>query len=453
MFVAKGFGLPWAFSLLSLTLLVCSGGSAAAEDSVLKAYVNKEDPSYKWEIVETQEVEGVTVHQVLLTSQTWMDITWRHHLSIIVPKESKETGHALLFVSGGGIGDDGMPRMKKDRDGELRAIGQIAVQTGAPVAVLRQVPNQPLYGGKVEDELIAYTYNEFLKSGNKDWPLLLPMANSAVKAMDAVQEILKEKSGPAVEKFVISGASKRGWTTWLTAATGDTRVAAIAPMVIDTLNFAKQMPYQVETWGHYSEQIEDYTRLGIQDKMSTEEGATLNSIVDPYSYLDAYQMPKLLFMGTNDPYWTVDAVKFYYDDLPGVKGIHYVANAGHGLKEDQAVKNLAAFFATVASGKKHPVVEWETSVADGNLVLKASANVDATEGRIWTAEQADRDFRDAEWTNKSIDEGTARGVTVKLPLPKEGYKAVYLEAFFPSPTGGSCSKCTRILLMDSKGLL
>ena len=47
--------------------------------------------------------------------------------------------------------------------------------------------------------------------------------------LDAVQAFARQEFNHKIEKFVVSGASKRGWTTWLTGAV-DARVRAIAPM-------------------------------------------------------------------------------------------------------------------------------------------------------------------------------------------------------------------------------
>src|SRR5690606_9764978 len=127
------------------------------------------------------------------------------------------------------------------------------------------------YGGRYEDELISMTLHRYKQDNDYEWPLLFPMVKSAVNAMDAVQEFSAGRLATPIAEFIVSGFSKRGWTTWLTAAV-DERVAAIAPMVIDILNMPVSLQYQIETWGDYSVQIQDYVRLGIPQSATTTDG-------------------------------------------------------------------------------------------------------------------------------------------------------------------------------------
>src|SRR5207237_4443124 len=91
------------------------------------------------------------------------------------------------------------------------------------------VPNQ--------DDWIASSYIKFMDTGTPEWLPRLPMVKSAVRAMDAVTEFLASEPGgkTPIKNFVVSGGSKRGWTTWLTGAV-DPRVIAIIPIVIDVFN-------------------------------------------------------------------------------------------------------------------------------------------------------------------------------------------------------------------------
>ena len=74
------------------------------------------------------------------------------------------------------------------------------------------------------------------------------MVKASVRAMDCVAEFLatselEELQGFTAAYWAVSGASKRGWTTWLVGAVDPTRVVAIAPIVLDALNFIQAITY------------------------------------------------------------------------------------------------------------------------------------------------------------------------------------------------------------------
>ncbi|MDP8244388.1 MAG: PhoPQ-activated protein PqaA family protein [Candidatus Hinthialibacter antarcticus] len=448
------YTVGWKLSLCVGILMIGFCVQAAEKASgALDAYVEKEDGKFAWEIHETAKLDGVTVYDLTLTSQQWREYLWKHQLTLFVPDKMLSGKTALLFVTGGSI-KNGVVNRSSLTGGDAERFSQLAMACGAPAAVLKQTPNQPLFGDMHEDEIISHTFDQYLKSNDPEWPLLLPMVKSAVKAMDALTELSKKEMKEPIEKFVISGGSKRGWTTWLTGAydsTHEKRVAAIAPMVIDVLNMKPQMDYQLVAWDEYSVQIQDYTEKGIQQKMSTDEGADLLAIVDPYYYRDRLTMPKLIFIGCNDPYWPVDAIKFYWDDLKGEKYIHYVPNAGHDLGGgEQAIRALAGFFAETAHGKKHPKVEWKLTTGDGKAGLTVSSEAPAQAIRVWFATSSDRDFRNNLWQSQKM-KADSYTTTIPIPYPKKGYLAAYGEVEFQSEASGEYTKTTRMFVFDANG--
>ena len=81
--------------------------------------------------------------------------------------------------------------------------------------------------------------------------------------------------------------------SWLSAAV-DPRVMGIIPLVYDNLNLQAQLDNHLASWGEYSPMIHDYTDLDIPSYLSSEQGADLARIVDPYTYIDRMHMPKLI---------------------------------------------------------------------------------------------------------------------------------------------------------------
>jgi hypothetical protein len=99
-------------------------------------------------------------------------------------------------------------------------------------------------------------------------------------------------------------------------------------MVIDMLNMKKQIEWAELCYGRQSEEISDYTDLNLHLKLDEPRIVELRGAVDPYSYRTRYTLPKLLLLGTNDPYWTVDSLRHYWDDLPEPKLVFQTPNAG-----------------------------------------------------------------------------------------------------------------------------
>ncbi len=398
----------------TVAVSVMLGGMAWAQPLI--DYVNAPDDSYAWELSEEpSHVGGGALAKLDLTSQTWQGIPWKHAVWLMVPDDA-DLSTCLLVVTGG------------DPSNEFVMLGSaIATQAKAPVAVLWNIPNQPLYGGKVEDALIAHTFVQFLETGDATWPLLFPMAKAAVRAMDAIQEYAADDLGREIDGFVVAGASKRGWTTWMTACADD-RVVGIAPMVYDNLNLPAQMAHQRKVYEGYSEQIAEYTEFNLQDMLQTPAGAALGEAVDPYSLRDRLTMPKLVINGSNDPYWTLQSPDFYFRDLPGENSIHYSPNAGHDLGGIQPaltriVPTAVAFLRYCGGAGDWPTLEWDAMgiVELETLVLRMTSDIEPTSVSVWTTSSEDMDFRDETWVKQPVEKGDG-GWTTTLENP-EGQRA------------------------------
>lgn len=408
-----------------LVVLLCSPLRAG-----LMEYVNRPDASYTWSKLQDGDFgENAKYAQLLMTSQTWRGIPWKHEMVMIRPNNAARATQVLLIIAGGSWKEGQEPR-KVDKDSKELKIG-LAIAAGArmPVAVVRQIPFQPLFDNLREDALISYTFKEFIASGEADWPLLLPMTKSAVRAMDTIQAFADKEWQMDIKEFIVTGASKRGWTTWLTGA-ADKRVKAIAPMVIDTLNMAEQMKLQKASFGGYSEQIRDYSEKGLTDMFDTDAGRKLLAIVDPYAYREQLVVPKLILLGTNDRYWPLDALNLYYPGLDGEKYILYIPNCGHGLNDFVRLIADISAFALKASGKmKFPKLAWDLKETDSGLRLTVRSDVKPARVSAWKTRSATRDFRESVWTDEII-EATGGEYVYDLPRPEEGFAAAFAEAFY-----------------------
>ena len=316
-------------------------------------------------------------------------------------------------------------------------LADIALSTHTVVAELRMVPNQPLTfpdgrkPGLVEDEFIAYTWDKYLRTGNDLWPARLPMTKAAVRAMDAVTAFMKTHN-TAVETFMVAGASKRGWTTWTTAAV-DKRVVAIAPMVIDLLNVEKSFEHHYRAYGFYSPAVKDYEDLGIMKWMGTPQYHKLMEIVEPYEYRDRLTMPKYIVNASGDQYFLPDSSRYYFDQLKGEKYLRYVENTDHSLRNSDVREGLIAFFDAFLKKQERPKFFWRFE-DDGSIRVTTATK--PSEVKMWQATNPDhRDFRlvsiGPAYKSTTLEAQKDGVYIAKVPKPERGWTAYFVELDLP----------------------
>jgi PhoPQ-activated pathogenicity-related protein len=411
----RGTALGRAAGVAALILAAMSAASGDLFD-----YVAKPDDSFRWELRGVAEKPNGKVYDLQMTSQVWMGITWEHQLQVYEPARLEFPDLMPLLITGGSAGD------------EDQSLGlTIANVIGARIATIYHIPNQPLFDNLREDALISYTWVKYIETGDEDWVLLFPMVKAAVRAMDCLEALAEQQWGVKLRGFMPLGASKRGWTTYLTAIAAPERCVAIAPMVFDILNMPIQIEHQRDFWGDYSPEISDYTEKGLEQVLGTERGFRLSWISDPYSYRDRLTMPKLIILGSNDPYWPVDAVNLYYPGLPSPKLLLIAPNSGHGLDDMARVMgSLGGFFRLTAKGEPLPQARWLFTETPDLLKLEFSSQPQAAEGSVWVARSPVRDFRQANWEQAPLTAGEDGGFVAEIDRAEGAYVAAYGEMVF-----------------------
>jgi len=439
--------------LLVAAVAVGFAGRTTAETTALDDYVAAPDPNYSYALVDTRIGEGYSIFVFFMTSQQWRSpgevdrVLWTHEVLIAVPwvPHSGNQHTALLLVNGG----SNKAAAAGDNDDLL---GLLSVVTGSVTAMVSQIPNEPLRfsdeeDSRSEDALLAYGMDKYLRTGDPEWLVQFPMTKAVVRAMDTVQAFAASASGfpdpSRIDDFIVVGGSKRGWTTWLTAAVeaqkgGASRIRAIVPASIDLLNLDKQFRHHWDAYGFYAPAIQDYVDFDLPCRTRTAAGEAMLKLIDPYAYRDRMTMPKLVLNSAGDQFFLPDSSQFYFRDLPAPKKLRYTLNTDHSQAQDlrSIIQPTLSWISDVLDGKSGPQFSW-TKEPDGSI--RVQTFTEPKRVRLWQATNPSaRDFRldsiGAAWTSSNLKD-TGNGVYVgKVSPPAQGWTAFTVEVTFPGST-------------------
>lgn len=395
--------------------------------SALADYVQAPDGSTDWTQIAAGDFAAGRFLAADLQSQTWRGIPWRHQFAVYLPEKLAVERPPLVLWIDGGSTPEGQVQPPAKQLPVLAAIGDAA---GLPVAVVRQVPNQPLEGGRREDDLIAHTFEQFFESGDASWLLLLPMVKTVASALDAAADLVKREWRIDIDGCIVAGASKRGWTSWLAAA-AEPRVKGLVPMVIDMLDLPRHMRLQVESFGAPSEALHDYVSRGLHRRLDTPRGHELLAIVDPVRHAASITQPKIIALGTNDEYWPLDSLDLYRGQLRGPTWVSYAPNSGHDISPLRVAPLVASLARHVAGVESLPNVVWTCDPASHTCTLAADPL--PAETLLWTATSDTRDFRRARWTSQRVKLTNGR-CHEPLQPPAAGFRAAVVECRYACAT-------------------
>lgn len=436
-----------------ILLSALAGSADSAPDSppetALADYVMAPDDSYDWRLVAQHSVSRAQIVRLQLQSQTWRGRPWKHWLFLIRPESLRaDSRRAVLVIAGGNWEEDFETEIDAELPEDTELFVEIANRLGSYMAVLGQVPYQPLFD-MTEDNLIAYSFERYLATGDAEWPLLLPMVKSAVRAMDATQDFTATEWDAGLEEFTVLGGSKRGWTTWLTGVV-DSRATVLVPLAIDALNFSAHMPYQTSVWGAPSEELAPYSERGLIEVLASPVDARLRTIVDPYTYRGSLAQPKLIVVPTNDAYFPLDAMNLYWNELPGPKYALYLPNEGHSIEDfERLIPAIDAVHRSADGEAGLPALTWQFQDRDDGLRICLRADPAPAFVTAWIARSEDTDFRDAEFIAEPVP--ARDGLYLyHLSLPDTGFSAAFLEGVFVHG-GGQFSLSSNVRIVDAAG--
>ena len=425
----------------SFLFVALSASVFASERTALDEYIARPDSNYSYKLVQTVPGPDGKAYILEMTSQQWLTEKevnkpiWKHWLTIIKP-DDVQSDTALLFITGGA---NDRPAPKPDGN-----LVDTARATKSVVAELRMVPNQPLIfagetKGRTEDSLIAYTWDKYMRTGDEKWPARLPMTKAAVRALDTITAFCASDDGgkTKVDKFVVAGGSKRGWTTWTTAAV-DKRVVAIVPIVIDLLNVVPSFQHHYGAYGVWAPAVGDYVEMGIMNWMDTPEFAALMKIEEPYEYRDRLTMPKLILNAAGDQFFLPDSSQFYWDDLKGPKYLRYVPNGDHSMRKTDALQSLMSFYDAILRKKALPEYTFEIPSPG---VIRVVSKTKPSKVKLWQASNPEaRDFRlekiGPAYTETALESKGDGVYEAKVEKPEKGWTAAFIELTYandPAP--------------------
>jgi PhoPQ-activated pathogenicity-related protein len=393
-----------------VTTLPCITGVDWDVVTPLDEYVHRDDGYFSWEELASYRFDTGTVYVINMTSQKYQDEffssrpIWWHIMVVAIPDNLAFLDAAALYIDGGNNNPDDPPPGRDDTTVVFTA--GLANDTGCIAATIRQVPNQPVVfwndptrKSRTEDQIIAWTWRTYLDEmarPNKEILMRMPMTKAAKRGLDTIYEVAKQRRPETnVQRFMVSGASKRGWTTWSLAAT-DRRVVAMVPIGFSMINTDWNIV------GHFSKMdgawtfgFESYYDENLTMDYINPKAQDIWSVEDMYHYQERFTMPKLVVSATGDEYFIPDENWYWWNDIPDPKYLMMLPNSLNDMVPHHATiyETAVSFWISYLKEIPLPALSWFWTRLEDSGRMTMTANPPPVSIEAYRATTLDNDTR------------------------------------------------------------
>ena len=326
MYLINFFNLSINMSIKYLAGIIAFAFSTVVVAHPIDDYVDEVEPAFGWE--ET----GVTFRTILggharvlnVTSLQFFNETyaqtpggpiWTHQVVIITPRIVETKDFATVWLGQADILCNDKNVTKEEED--ILIADQIAWNTNQITVAVFMDPNCPMVYSddpsqrkRREDSIVAWSLNEYLKYQDPKMFIIFPMVKAAFQIMKAVQQNLDQTGEAQIKEWFVSGISKRGWTTWMIAATNCTtcvKLAGILPLSPIVPNLLEAFKWQWQSYDGFSFAILDYVEIGLMEQLDNPIFIEGVKLIDPAYFIDQIaKVPVLSIQSSDDEFMMFD---------------------------------------------------------------------------------------------------------------------------------------------------
>jgi len=230
----------------------------------------------------------------------------------------------------------------------------------------------------------------------------------------------------------------------------DTRVNAIAPLVMPILHMINVINDMWRSLGLWTFAFKDYVDMNLTADLNAPNFQLLADVIDPIVYMKYLEpIPKYMVFSTGDEFFLPDSPRNFYNDLKGQFNLRMVPNSEHSLAplDELVINDIGSFILYLMHGDPIPSLKENLVYSNTTASITVYPSQPPTQAKMWkttTLSKTRRDFRlfvcgsptcfqPVIWIYETLQPNSDGSYSVSVSAPSSGWTGFLIELSFQTP--------------------